>query len=149
MRRCTFRGEVTTCLINVHRLRVSDNERRVIALGTVTPRGIANAPSFAFRTHVLGVDTPAGPFNERGGLQVFPSCDIVSLVLGPLHLDVLGLQIDLNRVVLNIVGQTGPGNLLGNLLCGLVGLLDGGIVISRFLDVLTNLLAAITALVRL
>ncbi len=71
------------------------------------------------------------------------------MVLGPLHLDVLGLQIDLNRVVLNIVGQTGPGNLLGNLLCGLVGLLDGGIVISRFLDVLTNLLAAITALVRL
>ncbi len=46
VRRCTFRGEVTTCLINVHRLRVSDNERRVIALGTVTPRGIANVPSF-------------------------------------------------------------------------------------------------------
>jgi hypothetical protein len=81
--------------------------------------------------------------------QPFPSCDIVSLVLGPLHLDVLGLVIDLNRVVLTIVGQTGPGNLLGNLLCALTGILDGGLVLTRFLAVLTNLLQAINALLRL
>ena len=53
------------------------------------------------------------------------SCDILNLVLGPLHLDVLGLVIDLNQVVLNITGATGAGNLLGNLLCAITGLLDG------------------------
>jgi len=53
------------------------------------------------------------------------SCDILNLVLGPLHLNVLGLVIDLNQVVLDITAQPGPGNLLGNLLCAVAGLLDG------------------------
>ncbi len=53
------------------------------------------------------------------------SCDILNLVLGPLHLNVLGLNVDLNQVVLNITGRTGAGNLLGNLLCAVAGLLDG------------------------
>ena len=83
------------------------------------------------------------------GLQQAPSCAILSLVLGPLHLDVLGLVIDLNRVVLNIVGQTGAGNLLGNLLCALTGILDGGFILTRFLSVVTELLAAINAVLRL
>ena len=45
-------------------------------------------------------------------------------MLGPLHLDLLGLVIDLNQVILNITAEPGPGNLLGNLLCAIVGLLD-------------------------
>jgi hypothetical protein len=53
------------------------------------------------------------------------TCDILNLVLGPLHLDLLGLVIDLNQVVLNITAQSGAGNLLGNLLCAVAGLLDG------------------------
>lgn len=53
------------------------------------------------------------------------TCDILNLVLGPLHLNVLGLVVDLNQVVLNITAQSGAGNLLGNLLCSVAGLLDG------------------------
>lgn len=53
------------------------------------------------------------------------SCKILNLVLGPLHLDLLGLNVDLNQVVLNITAQSGAGNLLGNLLCAVTGLLDG------------------------
>lgn len=53
------------------------------------------------------------------------SCKILDLVLGPLHLDLLGLVIDLNQVHLQITAQQGPGNLLGNLLCAVAGLLDG------------------------
>ena len=56
------------------------------------------------------------------------TCEILRLVLGPLHLDLLGLQVDLNRVVLVITAEQGPGNLLGNLLCALAGLLDGGLI---------------------
>ncbi|CAN7344882.1 ABC transporter substrate-binding protein [Terrabacter sp. LjRoot27] len=59
------------------------------------------------------------------GATAAGSCDILNLVLGPLHLDVLGLVVDLNQVVLNITGATGAGNLLGNLLCAITGLLDG------------------------
>lgn len=54
------------------------------------------------------------------------SCDILNLVLGPLDLNLLGLQIDLAQVVLDITAVPGPGNLLGNLLCAVAGLLDGG-----------------------
>src|SRR5687767_5915012 len=53
------------------------------------------------------------------------ACDILELVLGPLHLDLLGLVVDLNQVVLTITGTTGAGDLLGNLLCGITGLFDG------------------------
>jgi len=59
-------------------------------------------------------------------LQAAGSCTILDLTLGPLHLDLLGLVVDLNQVHLTITGQTGPGNLLGNLLCGLANALNGG-----------------------
>jgi hypothetical protein len=52
------------------------------------------------------------------------SCDILNLDLGPLHLDLLGLVVDLNEVVLTITGATGAGNLLGSLLCAITGLLN-------------------------
>ena len=60
------------------------------------------------------------------GLAAGNSCTILDLTLGPLHLDLLGLVVDLNQVHLTITGQQGPGNLLGNLLCGLANALNGG-----------------------
>ena len=53
------------------------------------------------------------------------ACTILDLTLGPLHLDLLGLVVDLNQVHLTITGQQGPGNLLGNLLCGVANALNG------------------------
>ena len=53
------------------------------------------------------------------------TCEILDLTLGPLHLDLLGLVVDLNQVHLTITAERGPGNLLGNLLCAVAGLLDG------------------------
>jgi hypothetical protein len=53
-----------------------------------------------------------------------PGCSILNLVLGPLNLNLLGLVVSLNTVVLNIVANTGANNLLGNLLCGIAGLLN-------------------------
>jgi hypothetical protein len=52
------------------------------------------------------------------------ACNVLNLVLGPLDLNILGLQVHLNRVLLNIIAQTGAGQLLGNLLCAVAGLLD-------------------------
>jgi hypothetical protein len=52
------------------------------------------------------------------------ACKILGLVLGPLHLDLLGLVVDLNEVHLDITAVPGPGKLLGNLLCGIVHILD-------------------------
>jgi hypothetical protein len=52
------------------------------------------------------------------------ACKVLDLTLGPLHLDLLGLVVDLNQVHLQITAQPGPGNLLGNLLCSVAHLLD-------------------------
>src|SRR3954451_20548259 len=52
------------------------------------------------------------------------TCPILHLVLGPLDLNLLGLRIQLNQVVLDITAQSGPGNLLGNLLCSVSNLLN-------------------------
>lgn len=57
-------------------------------------------------------------------LQATGSCQILDLTLGPLDLDLLGLVVHLDTVHLNITAQQGPGNLLGNLLCAVAGLLD-------------------------
>ena len=54
------------------------------------------------------------------------TCDILHLELGPLDLNLLGLVVHLDKVVLDITAQQGPGNLLGNLLCAIAGLLDPG-----------------------
>ena len=59
---------------------------------------------------------------------------------GPLDLDLLGLVIDLDRVVLDITAQSGPGNLLGNLLCAVAGLLDGNAPLNQIVSLLNQLL---------
>jgi hypothetical protein len=68
------------------------------------------------------------------------TCDILNLVLGPLHLNLLGLVVDLNQVVLDITAVTGPGNLLGNLLCGIAGLLDSPGGLARLLNQILGIL---------
>jgi hypothetical protein len=94
-------------------------------------------------------DEWCGPDTKRGLPHVSAlvtaataSCPILSLTLGPLHLDLLGLVIDLNQINLNITAQPGPGNLLGNLLCDVANLLNsnGGALTS-----ITNLLNQILA----
>jgi hypothetical protein len=48
------------------------------------------------------------------------SCPILDLVLGPLHLDLLGLIVDLNQVHLTITANP-TGGVLGSLFCSLAG----------------------------
>jgi hypothetical protein len=70
------------------------------------------------------------------------ACPILHLTLGPLDLNLLGLQVHLDRVVLDITAQPGPGNLLGNLLCAVAHLLDNPAVPTGGLaGLLNNLLA--------
>ena len=56
--------------------------------------------------------------------SVQATCQVLHLELGPVDLNLLGLMVHLNRVVLDITAQSGPGNLLGNLLCSVANLLN-------------------------
>lgn len=73
------------------------------------------------------------------------SCPILTLVLGPLNLNILGLDITLNQVVLNITAIPGAGNLLGNLLCDIANLLNGS-NLSNILNELVTILNKILGL---
>jgi hypothetical protein len=71
------------------------------------------------------------------------TCEILDLTLGPLDLDLLGLVVHLDQVHLEITAESGPGNLLGNLLCAVAGLLDGGInvnIIASLLNVIVDVI---------
>jgi hypothetical protein len=73
-------------------------------------------------------------------LAVTGTCPILHLTLGPLDLNLLGLMVHLNRVVLDITAQSGPGNLLGNLLCAVANLLNGGGTLQQIADLLNQIL---------
>jgi hypothetical protein len=68
------------------------------------------------------------------------TCPILHLVLGPLDLNLLGVMVHLDQVVLDITAQSGPGNLLGNLLCAVAGLLDNPSGLANLLNQIFGLL---------
>ena len=118
----------------------------LVAVGSLTAT-VTDATGNIVRTFV----TPASLPVMNGGSPAIAaaaigSCDILSLVLGPLHLDLLGLQIDLNQVVLDITAQAGAGNLLGNLLCSITGLLDAGSLGQQVVNLLNQLIGILGAL---
>jgi hypothetical protein len=136
--------------------------KRGVVTGTFTPRkfvvrdgkllavGRLEATLTKGNGDVLGTTTERVklPVRLAEGLPVGArqaGCDILNLVLGPLDLNLLGLEVHLNRVVLNIIATPGPGNLLGNLLCAVAGLLDG----SGFLTQISQILNSILAILRL
>lgn len=72
------------------------------------------------------------------------TCPVLHLVLGPLNLNLLGLTVHLNQVVLDITAVPGAGNLLGNLLCSVANLLNqpslGTQEVSALLNIVQQLL---------
>ena len=66
---------------------------------------------------------------------------MLDLSLAPLDLDLLGLVVHLDNVHLNITAVPGAGNLLGNLLCAVVGLLDPLGPLSQIVALLNQILA--------
>jgi len=67
-----------------------------------------------------------------------PTCPILNLHLDPIHLALLGLNVDTSSICLDIVGNEGPGNLLGNLVCDVANLLNGGMPLGTILSGLST-----------
>jgi len=76
-------------------------------------------------------------------LQTTGTCEILHLVLGPINLELLGLQVTTNQIVVDITAEAGPGNLVGNLLCAVAHLLDRGGPLTGLAGLLNNLLRAL------
>jgi len=136
--------------------RFAQSEDQIFAIGTLVGTITSATPGVAPRTFVTQTamrmvlpDEAGAPvalaapgpvaLAAPGDVTAQATCDVLNLVLGPLDLNLLGLEIHLNQVVLDIVAVTGAGNLLGNLLCAITGLLDGG-ALSQVLGQVVTLL---------
>jgi hypothetical protein len=82
---------------------------------------VKNAQKLTRAAHSSGLSSKgigfAVPAKQAQALQPGP-CTILDLVLGPLHLNLLGLIVDLNQVHLQITADPN-GGILGSLLCSL------------------------------
>lgn len=104
---------------------------KTYAVGVLTGR-IGNR-SIGRRTVALpakvapGTTTPTVPGAPAApAAQTAATCPVLHLDLGPLTLNLLGLNVHLNEVILDITATSGPGNLLGNLVCDVANLLNPG-----------------------
>jgi hypothetical protein len=109
----------------------SNQNGQLVANGTLTST-ITNTVTGAVQTVTQAISVP---ITAAAG-----TCQILHLDLGPLDLNLLGLQVHLNEVVLDITAQSGPGNLLGNLLCAVAHLLDGNAPAGGLAGLLNNIL---------
>lgn len=74
-------------------------------------------------------------------INISATCDILHLELGPIDLDLLGLVVHVDKIVIDIDAQSGPGNLLGNLLCAVANLLNANGPLSNLVNLLNQILA--------
>jgi len=74
-------------------------------------------------------------------ININATCDILHLELGPIDLNLLGLVVHVDKIVIDIDAQSGPGNLLGNLLCAVANLLNANGPLSTLVNLLNQILA--------
>ena len=106
-----------TCTVNITGFQVVGGVLQ--AVGTITNNATGQVQNFVADVTAHG------------------SCKILHLEVGPIDLNLLGLQVKTNQIVVDITAQAGPGNLLGNLLCSVAHLLDAN-GLSQLLPGLLN-----------
>lgn len=133
----------------------------LLADGTTgTFEGILTITEFAVEDgQLVAVGTLTGTFTNATGdlidavtdfLVSLPvtnmngTCDILHLEIGPIDLDLLGLVVHVDQIVVDIDAEAGSGNLLGNLLCAVAGLLDNpGNTINALAALLDQILGVV------
>ncbi|HET9594333.1 MAG TPA: hypothetical protein VFP65_02065 [Anaeromyxobacteraceae bacterium] len=115
-----------------------------VITGSITDRfgNTTNVFNEVVTMPVTGGSTPTKGISA----QQTAACSILNLVLQPLDLNLLGLTVHLDQVALVLNAVPGAGNLLGNLLCAVTGLLDGlalGPAVAQLLNAVSGLLAAL------
>jgi hypothetical protein len=120
----TFIGDVNICQFVVQ-------NGQIVAVGTVTGT-LTNLLTGVTTTITQDVVLPL--------LSVSGTCQILHLELGPLDLNVLGVMVHLDKVVLDISAEAAPGQLLGNLLCTVAHLLDTNVALTALTNLLNRLL---------
>jgi hypothetical protein len=126
----TFVGTVTITEFD------TDAAGNLIAIGTATGTAVVNGVTTVFTN--ADFSSIVDPITRR--------CPILQLDIGRIFLDLLGLEVDIAPISVDVTAVAGPGNLLGNLLCALVGLLDQNplsALVGNLLDQINAILAGL------
>lgn len=116
----------------------------VVENGQLVAKGLVGTNPF---TSVVNLATRPGALVAPNG----GACPILDLALGPIDLNLLGLRVETSAICLEITAYDG-GGLLGDLLCSVANLLQGGMPLADVLALvqsqgnLPRLLAGITTL---
>ena len=103
----------------------------------ITSVGVANGQLVA--NGLVGSTPFQAPITlTPGAIPEGGTCPVLNLSLGPIHLTLLGLNVDTSSICLQITAISG-GGLLGDLLCSIANLLNGG---ANLADVLAGLTSA-------
>jgi len=140
----TFKGKVS-----ITKFGYDENKGLWVSgslIGTATTAdGVVHQDISQSFSQVHATLTPGASAASSNGASAFAvtqqgSCSILDLDIGAIHLDLLGLVVDLAPIHLDITAVSGAGNLLGNLLCAVAGLLDPNGFLNTLLGTLTQLL---------
>jgi len=121
-----FNGTLTLTKFDVQ-------NNQLVAIGTLAGT-VTNRAGAAVGSVLRTVTVPVLRTTSTAG------CPVLHLELGPLDLNLLGLVVHLDKVVLDITAQ--PGALLGDLLCALSNLFNG-IDLGGIANLLNQILAAL------
>lgn len=144
----TTTGAVTTGQPNPHlNGRVFNGVLKVASVTTNSVTGALTASGTLTGTLTSATGQVLGTVNQAvSGIPVTGisgSCTILTLTLGPLNLNLLGLMFHLNQAVLAIT-EPNSGTVLGNQLCSVANLVSGGST-SNLLTQLVGLVNQILA----
>jgi hypothetical protein len=114
---------------SITHLAYDEHARRVLFSGTVTRASDGRTDTFSDVPGTLiraatARASDATVMPAQAGTQ--GPCNVLTLAIQPLSLDVMGLTLTLSIIRLDLDAVTGPGRSLGNLLCAVAGLLDSG-----------------------
>jgi hypothetical protein len=135
-------GKKLTAKYTISRFIAKNNA--TYAVGTL--KGKIGRTHFTKRNVKMPVSTAAAGAQAAQAA----SCQILDLVINPINLNLLGLVVHTDTIHLNITAVPGAGNLLGNLLCGIVGILNptgggmGGLGATQLAQLLNAILGFLT-----
>jgi len=104
----------------------------------ITISGITNQAGQLVAQGLVGVNPFTAPITLSNAANSTATTPILDLHIDPIHLSLLGLNVDTSAICVNISAQSGPGNLLGNLLTNVSHLLDQGTSLGDILGGLTT-----------
>src|SRR5947209_2346694 len=104
----------------------------------ITITGITNQAGQLVAQGLIGINPFSAPITlsttpGTAAGAAAPATPILNLHIDPIHLSLLGLNVDTSAICVDISAQPGPGNLLGNLLSNVAHLLDQGVSLGDIL----------------